>query len=132
MLKQEPLEGFESRGSIVNVTSLCATISIPGLSAYSATKAGALGLTKVDAFDFGPEKIRINSVGPGNTITPMVQNTMGDEHMKRYAASTPLRRLAQPVDIATAIVWLSSPRAQYITGITLPVDGGMGLRTGPP
>lgn len=131
MLKQEPLPGYDCRGSIVNVTSLCATSSIPGLTAYSASKGGLLGISKTDALDYGPEKIRVNCVAPGNTITPMVYRAMGEEHMKMYAASTPLRRNAEPEDIANAIVWLSSPYAAYVTGISLPVDGGLNLNTGP-
>jgi len=132
MLKQEPLEGFQVRGSIVNVSSLCATIAMPGLMAYSGTKGGVLGLTKTDAFDYGPEKIRVNCVGPGNTLTPMLRSVMGEGHMKHYATNTPLQRLGDPEDIANAVVWLSSPQAAYITGILLPVDGGLALATGPP
>ncbi|KIX96482.1 uncharacterized protein Z520_07748 [Fonsecaea multimorphosa CBS 102226] len=132
MLKQEPLPQFGYRGSIVNVTSLCATISINGLAAYSATKGGILGLTKTDALDYGPQNIRINAVAPGNTLTPMVVNAMPANHLDLFASMTPLRRNAVPEDIANAIVWLSSPRAAYITGISIPVDGGMNLQTGPP
>jgi NAD(P)-dependent dehydrogenase (short-subunit alcohol dehydrogenase family) len=132
MLKQKPLDDFQSRGSIVNVTSLCATVAMPGLTAYSASKAGALGLTKVDAFDYGPDQIRVNSVSPGGILTPMLKSTLGAENVKIYSAATPLRRMGKPEDVANAIVWLSSPRAQYITGINLPIDGGLNLATGPP
>jgi hypothetical protein len=132
MLKQDPLEGYQSRGSIVNVTSLCSTIAMPGLTAFSGTQGGILGLTKTDALDFGPQQIRINCVAPGNVVTSMMDTAMGEEDQKSYASRTPLRRLGQAEDIANAAVWLSSPMAAYITGISLPVDGGFCLVTGPP
>ncbi|KAJ5532328.1 hypothetical protein N7494_008880 [Penicillium frequentans] len=131
MLKQSPLDGFESRGSIVNVASLCATIAMPGMTGYSATKGGALGLTRGDALDYGPHQIRVNCVAPGNIITPMLSGVMGEEHMAIMAGITPLRRLGRPDDIANAVVWLSSPMACYLTGVNLPVDGGLALSTGP-
>jgi len=132
MLKQEPLPGYEQRGSIVNVGSILATVPMPGLSVYCGTKGGVFGLTKTDAMDYGAKKIRINMVGPGNVITPMLRSAMGEEHMEHFAAHTPLKRLGDPEDIGNAVVWLSSPRAAYITGITLSVDGGLNLATGPP
>lgn len=131
MLKQSPLEGFECRGSIVNVASLCATIAMPGMTGYSSTKGAALGLTRGDALDYGPQKIRVNCVAPGNIITPMLSGVMGDKHMDIMGGMTPLRRLGRPDDIANAIVWLSSPMACYLTGVNLPVDGGLALSTGP-
>jgi len=132
MMKQDPLPGFEQRGSIVNVGSLCSTIAMPGLSVYSGTKGAVLGLTKTDANDFGPHKIRVNMVGPGNTDTPMLTSAMPKSHIDQYSTGNPMRRLGDPMDIANAIVFLSSPRAAYITGIHLPVDGGLNLSTGPP
>ena len=131
MLKQEPLPGYQSRGSIVNISSICSTIAMPGLMAYSGSKGGVLGLSKTDAVDYGPSGIRINVVGPGNTVTPMLRSAMGNHHMKHYAANTPLQRLGEPEDIGNAVVWLSSPMAAYVHGILLPVDGGLNLRTGP-
>jgi NAD(P)-dependent dehydrogenase (short-subunit alcohol dehydrogenase family) len=130
MLKQGTLDGYQCRGSIVNVTSLCAHSAIPFLTAYSATKAAILGISKTDALDYGPEGIRVNCVAPGNTETPMVYNAMGKEYMEANARLNPLRRNAQPEDIANAIVWLSSPRAGYFNGILLLVDGGQNLFTG--
>lgn len=132
MSKQDLLEGYESRGSIVNVTSLCSTIAMPGLTAFSGTQGGILGLTKTDALDFGPQRIRVNCVAPGNVATSMLDSAMGEKDQKEFASRTPLRRLGESEDIANAVVWLSSPLAAYITGISLPVDGGFCLSTGPP
>lgn len=131
MLKQQPLDGYECRGSIVNITSLSATAPLNNLAAYSASKGGALGLSKVDALDYGPDRIRVNVVAPGNTETPMLKKAAGDEGLKVLAAATPFGRNARPEDIANAVVWLSGPNAAFITGITLPVDGGFSLATGP-
>jgi NAD(P)-dependent dehydrogenase (short-subunit alcohol dehydrogenase family) len=62
----------------------------------------------------------------------MLDSELGEEDQKHYASRTPLRRLGQLEDIANAVIWLSSPMAAYITGISLPVDGGFSLSTGPP
>jgi 3-oxoacyl-[acyl-carrier protein] reductase len=115
----------------VNVTSLCATISVPGLTAYSGSKGGILGLSKTDALDYGSDKIRINCIAPGTIETPMSLEAMGEDYIRRTARTTPLKRNGQPEDVANAVAWLSSPQAAFITGITLPVDGGLNLYTGP-
>jgi NAD(P)-dependent dehydrogenase (short-subunit alcohol dehydrogenase family) len=132
MLTQEVIPGFSNRGSIINITSLCQTVQMNNYTAYSASKGGVLGLSKCDAFDFGPDNIRVNCIAPGNTTTPMLIEAAGEEGLRYLASNTPLRRNATPEDIANAIVWLSSPRASFITGITLTVDGGYNLRNGPP
>lgn len=132
MLKQEPLDGYLSRGSIVNVTSLSSTIATPGSLAYSGSHGGVLGMTKTDATDFGPQKIRVNCVAPGNIASSTLGAATEKEGQSQYASRTPLRRLGQFEDIANAVVWLSSPLAAYITGISLPVDGGFSIATGPP
>jgi len=132
MLKQDILPGLQNRGSIVNITSLCQTVPMNNYTAYSASKGGVLGLTKCDAFDYGPDSIRVNCIAPGNTTTPMLIEAAGDEGLRYLASNTPLRRNATPEDIANAIVWLSSPRASFITGTTLTIDGGYNLRNGPP
>lgn len=131
MMKQDPLPGQEHRGSIVNVSSICSTTAIPGLMAYSGANGGILGIVKTDALDYGPHKIRVNCVGPGNIVSSMLPSAMSESHIKHYAKNTPLQRPGQPEDIGNAIAWLSSPLAAYITGILLPIDGGLQLKTGP-
>ena len=131
MLKQErgPKNGI--RGSIVVVTSQLAEMTCNGMSAYSATKGGARGMCRSDALDYGPEGIRINTVGPGPTVTPLLLAAQDDSFIRLMEQITPLRRNALPDDIANAIVWLSSERASFVTGVSLMVDGGMGLEVGP-
>jgi NAD(P)-dependent dehydrogenase (short-subunit alcohol dehydrogenase family) len=102
-----------------------------GLAAYSASKNGARGIGRGDALDYGPDGIRINMVAPGLTATPLLLASQDDTFINTMEAVTPLRRIAQPEDIANAIVWLSSERASFITGVSLIVDGGLGLETGP-
>ncbi len=129
MLKQEPLLGYEVRSSIVNVTSTCATIPRPTVGAYSATKGGLLGTSKTDALDYGPDKIRVNIVGLGNTDAPLVHKAMPESHMRDCAAKIPMRRNGRPEEQANAIVWLCSPQSDWISGVNLPVDGGLTLST---
>ncbi|KAK5207784.1 hypothetical protein LTR72_007391 [Exophiala xenobiotica] len=123
MIKQDILEGAESRGSIVNVTSIAGTAALLGLNAYSASMAGVLGMSKSDAFDYAKDRIRVNVVAPLFFSRESVAATI-DEH--------PFNRHATPEDVANAVVFLSGPRAAFISGIALPVDGGFHLRTGGP
>jgi NAD(P)-dependent dehydrogenase (short-subunit alcohol dehydrogenase family) len=88
-------------------------------------------MCRSDALDYGPEGIRINTVGPGATVTPLLLAAQDDSFIRRMEQITPLRRNALPEDIANAIVWLSSERASFVTGVSLMVDGGMGLEVGP-
>ncbi len=131
MLKQARSPKTGIRGNIVVVTSQLAEMTCPGMAPYSASKAGARGMCRSDALDYGPEGIRVNTVGPGVTLTPLLRASQEEKYIRLMAETTPLRRNAQPEDIANAIVWLSSDRASFVTGVSLMVDGGMGLEVGP-
>ncbi|BBZ44232.1 SDR family NAD(P)-dependent oxidoreductase [Mycobacterium parmense] len=111
------------RGSIVNVTSLAAVKGMPGASVYSATKAALASLTRTWAAEFGAAGVRVNSVSPGPTRTDGVLAEWG-ESIEDIGASVPLGRTASPAEIAQAVLFLASPRASYVTGSTLYVDGG--------
>jgi NAD(P)-dependent dehydrogenase (short-subunit alcohol dehydrogenase family) len=109
-------------GAIVNVSTMVASFGNPGMSAYGASKAALQLLTKAWAAEYGPQGIRINTVAPGPTRTPGTADA-GDL-IDQLAATLPLRRPATAQEIAAAIVYLASDDASFITGATVPADGG--------
>lgn len=111
------------RGSIVNVTTMAAFKGIPGASGYSASKSALESLTRTWAAEFGPAGVRVNSVAPGPTRTLGVAAAWGEVN-EELGRALPLGRTAFPSEIAEAVLFLSSPRASFITGSTLHVDGG--------
>ncbi|MFF1419771.1 SDR family NAD(P)-dependent oxidoreductase [Streptomyces sp. NPDC058280] len=110
-------------GSIVNVTTMAASMGVPGASGYSATKAALASFTRTWAAEFSPGGVRVNSVAPGPTVTEGVLAEWGDG-VAELGEALPLRRTATPTEIAEAILFLASPRSSYVTGSTLAVDGG--------
>src|SRR5271155_504822 len=111
-------------GAIVNTSSIFGLNGYPGWSLYVATKHAVTGMTKAAALDYAKKNIRENAVGPAPVETPpLAKGTGGDSH--RYAAFVPMGRIGQPEEIADAAVWLLSDEARYVTGHTLPVDGGV-------
>jgi NAD(P)-dependent dehydrogenase (short-subunit alcohol dehydrogenase family) len=111
------------RGSIINVTTMVASKGVPGASAYSASKAAVESLTRTWAAEFGAHGVRVNSVAPGPTKTEGVQAEWGDIN-EELGRALPLRRTAEPEEIAQAVLFLASPRSSFITGSTLHADGG--------
>jgi NAD(P)-dependent dehydrogenase (short-subunit alcohol dehydrogenase family) len=113
------------RGAIVNVASAGGAMGIPGLAAYAASKHGVVGLTRSAALEVATTGVRVNAVMPGSTRTPMLKASMGSaEAMEGMAKTSPNGRLAEPEEIARAIVWLASDESSYVTGEALAVDGG--------
>ncbi|WP_083670036.1 SDR family oxidoreductase [Singulisphaera sp. GP187] len=111
-------------GAIVNTSSIFGLNGYPGWSLYVASKHAVTGMTKAAALDYAKLGIRVNAVGPGPVETPLLaKGTGGDPH--RYAGFVPMGRIGQPEEIADAVVWLLSDAARYVTGHTLPVDGGV-------
>ncbi|EXJ66170.1 uncharacterized protein A1O5_10786 [Cladophialophora psammophila CBS 110553] len=112
------------RGAIVNISSLFAIITHPTVGAYSATKAGVLGMTRTDAVAYATDGIRINSVLPGFVKTPMVEESMrrGADY-EPIINTIPIKRWGKPSEVAQAIVFLCSDRASMITGEALCVSG---------
>jgi len=114
-------------GAIVNTTSVTAFRTVLNSAAYSCSKAGIVALTRIGAAENGQAGIRINAIAPAGIETPMLAQGLGeDEERRRNAAKTRvLGRLGQPEEAAQAVLWLCSPRASYITGHTMAVDGGV-------
>ncbi len=125
---------IETRGAIVNISSVNGWLAGPGWASYCTSKAGLIMLTRCLANDYGPQGVRANCICPGWVRTPM-----GDEDMSAVADAwgvsvddaywlcnrdTPLRRPAEPEEIADVVVFLAGPQARYVTGVAIPVDGG--------
>ncbi|WP_393101099.1 SDR family NAD(P)-dependent oxidoreductase [Streptomyces sp. LN325] len=111
------------RGSIVNISTLAATVPAKGAGMYAASKAALEQLTAVWAAEFAERGIRVNAVAPGPTRTPGT-DAMDADSLRAIADTTALRRIAEPEEIAEAVVFLASRRASYITGVVLEVAGG--------
>jgi 3-oxoacyl-[acyl-carrier protein] reductase len=113
-------------GSIVNISSLVSTLGVPSGSVYSATKAAVDAVTRSLAKEFGPRKIRVNSINPGMVETEGLKaaGMQESDFRKMVEAQTPLGRIGRPQDVAPAVVFLASPDADWITGETLFISGG--------
>jgi NAD(P)-dependent dehydrogenase (short-subunit alcohol dehydrogenase family) len=107
-------------GSIINIGSMAGAVGLAGGAAYSATKASMNALTRAWAAEFSPAGVRVNTVSPG----PVRTSGAKPEIVDGLAATTLLGRAAQPEEIAEVITFLAGPAAGYITGATIPVDGG--------
>jgi 3-oxoacyl-[acyl-carrier protein] reductase len=113
------------RGRIVNIGSAAGVLGIPKAVPYSTAKHGIVGLTRSLAVDLGPYNITVNCVAPGTTLTPLVEAATSETFKRLATERTPLARLGQPRDLAEAVLFLTSDRASWITGVVLPVDGGL-------
>ena len=113
-------------GSIVNIASVQATNPLSRRVAYTASKFGLIGLTKVAAKDYAEHGIRVNALSPGITDTPMMR--AGGGQSEAIAAFVPVGRVAQPEEMARGVAYLLSAEAGYVTGAELVVDGGLLLR----
>ena len=111
-------------GRIIQIGSVVGTSGNPGQANYAAAKAGLLGFTKSLAQEIGSRNITVNCVAPGFIDTDMTR-ALGDTQRQALLAQIPLGRLGTPEDIASAVAFLASPQAAYLTGVTLHVNGGM-------
>lgn len=113
------------RGSIVNMSSTNAVVTIPNQLAYAVSKGGVTQLTKVMAMGLAPHDIRVNAIGPGSIATNMLDEVMADEEARRTILSrTPMGRIGEPEEVASVAVFLASDYASYLTAETIYPDGG--------
>ena len=115
-------------GSLAFVASVSGLSGAPLHAAYGAAKAGLMALVRSAAVELGPGGVRVNAVAPGVVLTPRVSGLMSDRDKEANVANAPLRRMALPADIASALLFVSSDLASYMTGQTLVVDGGVGCK----
>lgn len=130
-----PIMMAQKSGSIINLSSMAGKTSWPASAEYSASKSGVIGLTRSVAMELAPYGATANAVCPGNTLTDMVRGVAskvgsldgksGEEWLQMRAADCPMKRLAEPWEIAGVIAFLASEDSRYMTGQALEVDGGM-------
>jgi len=116
------------RGSIINISSIAASMCQAGHSPYAVAKSGVEAFTKVLAKEEGPNGIRVNAIAPGIVKTDMgdrLMKAMGEERVKARLESTPLARIAFPEDVGNLVTFLVSEKASYVTGKIIHLDGGI-------
>ena len=124
-----PVMAAQGNGSIVNNASINGLVALSGADAYTAAKGGVIALTRVLASDLGPKGVRVNCMCPGGVNTPMVADLVDTAESKAATESfIPLRRLAEPEELAAVALFLASDASSYINGAILPVDGGWTTR----
>ncbi len=114
------------KGSILMISSMAAYYGIDRVVAYTASKCGVEGMVKALAMEFSTQNVRVNAIAPGFIETAMSKTAMNSDPARKHKAldRTPMGYFGQPEDIGMAAVFLSSDEAKYITGASLPVDGG--------
>ncbi|MFO1114663.1 MAG: SDR family NAD(P)-dependent oxidoreductase [Beijerinckiaceae bacterium] len=121
------------RGNIVNIASISGLAGDGGNVAYNAAKGAVVNMTRGMAVDAGPDGVRVNAICPGLTATPMTERMRASETvMQQYGDRIPLGRAGEADEIASAIAFLASDEASYVSGVCLAVDGGLTAWTGQP
>lgn len=113
-------------GRIINISSIVGTTGNPGQANYAASKAGMVGMTKSIAYEVASRGITANAVAPGFIATAMTDK-LTDEQKDKINVQIPAARMGTPAEIASAVLYLASPEAGYVTGTTLHVNGGMAM-----
>lgn len=114
-----------TRGVIINVGSIASTTGIPNVVGYSPSKGAVKMLTQALAVELAKDGIRVNAIAPGVIETPMTSYTReAPERLEKFMLRTPMARVGQPEELVGPVVFLASSMATYVTGVTLPIDGG--------
>jgi len=114
-----------TRGAVINVASIACCSGLPGTLGYSPSKGAVKQLTQALAVELAKDGVRVNAIAPGVIETPMTASTReAPEKLQRFMSRTPMSRVGQPEELVGPVVFLASEMASYITGVTLPVDGG--------
>jgi NAD(P)-dependent dehydrogenase (short-subunit alcohol dehydrogenase family) len=128
LCSQEAAKIIPEGGRIITISSIASIIGFEGLVHYCASKGGINAMTRALALELAPEKITVNAIAPGYIDTPGANVSSNEEVRKQTIAMIPLARMGQPEDIANAVLFLASDKADYITGQIIIVDGGWTLR----
>jgi NAD(P)-dependent dehydrogenase (short-subunit alcohol dehydrogenase family) len=123
MRRQIPAMLATGGGSIINMASLAGVQGVANLAGYVTGKAGIIALTKVAALDYADRGVRVNVLAPGPILTHHLE-AAGEEAQRHAARATPMRRVGRSEEIADAVLWLASDQSSFVTGVTLPIDGG--------
>ena len=119
-------------GRIINMSSVHGLLQAAGVLAYEAGKSAAIGMTKQMAVDYGPKGITVNAIAPGHILTEKIQKMWeqegNEEGYRLFEIQYPVRRLGTPSDVASAVIFLCTDEASFITGVCLPVDGGLSIQ----
>lgn len=118
-------------GAIVNMASGAGVYGVSNLAGYVTGKAGVIALTKVAALDYADQGIRVNVVAPGPILTHHLE-AAGKEAQRQAAMSSPMGRVGGADEVADVVTWLCSPASSYVTGVTVPIDGGQTAGLKPP
>ena len=118
-------------GTIVNMASGAGVYGISNLAGYVTGKAGVIALTKVAALDYADHGIRVNVVAPGPILTHHLE-AAGEEAQRQAGMSSPMRRVGRAEEVADVVTWLCSDASSYVTGVTVPIDGGQTAGLKPP
>jgi NAD(P)-dependent dehydrogenase (short-subunit alcohol dehydrogenase family) len=128
LLKYAAEELAKTGGTFTFVSSIAALTGAQGNGVYAAAKAALVSLVQTAAVELAPTGVRVNSVAPSVVLTPRMRHLLSEERHRNFCDNTPLGRLADPSDVASALLFLTSDHASYITGQTLVLDGGVQAR----